>query len=54
MIQFQILIEGMRFPGSYVSPHMITDPMGIRMLIFAVVMQIIGVLVVRKLVDIEY
>jgi tight adherence protein B len=33
---------------------MITDPLGIRMLIFAVVMQIIGVLIVRKLVDIEY
>jgi tight adherence protein B len=33
---------------------MITDPLGIRMLVFAVVMQIIGVLIVRKLVDIEY
>jgi len=43
---------------SIVSPEqmkvMITDPLGIRMLVAGVVMQVIGSLIVRKLVDIRY
>jgi tight adherence protein B len=31
-----------------------TDPLGIKMLIGAVILQIIGTLIIRKLVDIEY
>jgi tight adherence protein B len=33
---------------------LITDPLGIKMIIFAVVMQIIGMFIVKKLVNIEY
>ena len=33
---------------------MFTDPLGIKMLLAAVSMQILGMLVVRKLVQIEY
>ncbi|HKY20084.1 MAG TPA: type II secretion system F family protein [Vicinamibacterales bacterium] len=33
---------------------LVTDPMGINMVIAAVIMQIVGTLVIRKLVDIEY
>jgi Flp pilus assembly protein TadB len=33
---------------------LITDPLGIRMLEGAVLLQVTGVLIVRKLVDIEY
>lgn len=31
-----------------------TDPLGVRMVIVAIVLQILGVLIIRKLVDIEY
>lgn len=33
---------------------LVTDPLGIRMVIVAVALQVIGMLVVRKLIDIEY
>jgi len=33
---------------------MITDPLGVRMLIAAVIMQIVGSLIIRKIVNIEY
>ena len=33
---------------------LVTDPMGIRIIIGAVVLQIVGTLLVRKIVDIQY
>jgi tight adherence protein B len=33
---------------------LITDPLGVRMLIGAVALQLLGVLIIRRLVDIEY
>jgi tight adherence protein B len=43
---------------SIISPNlmkvMITDPLGVRMLVAGCVMQVIGALVIRKLVDIRY
>ena len=34
--------------------ELISDPLGVRMVIGAIVLQILGVLIMRKLVDIEY
>jgi tight adherence protein B len=34
--------------------ELIGDPLGVRMLIFGIALQILGVLIIRKLVDIEY
>jgi tight adherence protein B len=33
---------------------LVTDPLGIRMIVMAIVLQIVGTLIVRKLVDIQY
>jgi Flp pilus assembly protein TadB len=33
---------------------MVTDPLGIQMIIVALVLQVLGTLIIRKLVDIPY
>jgi len=33
---------------------LLTDPMGVRLVLVAVVLQVLGALAIRKIVDIEY
>ena len=33
---------------------LVTDPLGMQMIVVALVLQVVGVLIIRKLVEIEY